>query len=331
MNSEFLVSVVIIFLNEEKFIQEAIESIFAQTYDNWELLLVDDGSTDRSSEIARHYAMRYPEKVRYLEHDGHENRGMSASRNLGLRSAKGKYISFLDGDDRWVPHKLERQLEILQSYPEAVMVCGPLYVWHSWTGKSEDMFADHLYGVGPNRLHPYGNSVVEPPKLLTLFLQDEQFIPSSILVERQVLESSGGYEDIFRDSYSDAVGLVKVCLRSSVFVSNECWYWYRKHPASSTYKSWLMGQEEAERLFYLKWIEQYFTEQGVKDREVWQALRMRLWPYRHPTLYRAREECLCIIRQTRGLARLLARQALPDSVRRWLRTQWSQRHISGNG
>src|SRR5258706_2880162 len=79
-----LVSVVVIFLNAERFISEAVESVVAQTYGNWELLLVDDGSNDGSTEIARSYAAKFPDKIRYLEHHGHENRGMSASRNLGI-------------------------------------------------------------------------------------------------------------------------------------------------------------------------------------------------------------------------------------------------------
>lgn len=84
-----LVSVITIFLNAGKFIQEAIESVFAQTYGKWELLLVDDGSTDGSTEIALGYAKQYPKRVRYLEHNGHRNRGMSASRNLGISDAGG--------------------------------------------------------------------------------------------------------------------------------------------------------------------------------------------------------------------------------------------------
>jgi hypothetical protein len=92
LHSQPLVSAIIIFLNAEKFIREAIESVFAQTYDNWELLLVDDGSTDASTEIAHRYAEQYAGKVRYLEHEDHQNLGMSASRNLGINNAKGKYI-----------------------------------------------------------------------------------------------------------------------------------------------------------------------------------------------------------------------------------------------
>ena len=89
MSSKPLVSGIIIFRNTQKFIEEAIQSVFAQTYDNWELLLVDDGSTDGSREIAQRYAIQYPEKVRYLEHENHQNLGVSAARNLGVTSAKG--------------------------------------------------------------------------------------------------------------------------------------------------------------------------------------------------------------------------------------------------
>jgi glycosyltransferase involved in cell wall biosynthesis len=126
------VSVIVIFLNEEQFLEEAIASVFAQSYARWELLLVDDGSTDGSTAIARQYAQQYPEKVRYLEHEGHLNRGMSASRNLGARHAAGKYIAFLDGDDVWLPNKLEQQVAILEVHPEAAMVYGPLRRWYSW-------------------------------------------------------------------------------------------------------------------------------------------------------------------------------------------------------
>src|SRR4026208_1024460 len=112
VNKKPVVSVISIFFNEEKFIEDAVKSVFAQTYQEWELLLVDDGSTDKSTEIARRFAEQRPERVRYFEHDGHENRGMSATRNLGIRNAKGDYIAFLDADDMWLPHKLDRQVGI---------------------------------------------------------------------------------------------------------------------------------------------------------------------------------------------------------------------------
>src|SRR5256885_6022630 len=116
-----LVSAITIFYNGKTFIAEAIESVVAQTYPSWELLLVDDGSTDGASEIARDYAARHPERIRYLEHDGHRNRGMSASRNLGLQHSRGALVAFLDSDDVWLPEKIARQVATLDAHPEAQM------------------------------------------------------------------------------------------------------------------------------------------------------------------------------------------------------------------
>ena len=100
MASSPTVSAITIFLNAEKFIRDAIESVLAQTYDDWELLLVDDGSDDGSSDIARWYAEQYAPKVRYFEHAGHANLGMSASRNLGVEHARGEYIAFLESREQ---------------------------------------------------------------------------------------------------------------------------------------------------------------------------------------------------------------------------------------
>ena len=306
-----LISAIIIFFNEERFLEEAIESVFAQTYDNWELLLVDDGSTDKSTEIACRCAEKYSKKVRYLEHDGHDNRGMSASRNLGVRNAKGKYICYLDGDDVWLPNMLEKQLAILQSQPQAAMVSAPLQLWYSWTGNPEDMHRDALYGLGSSIVHPYGDTLVRSPKLLNLFLRDERFIPSSVFVRRDVIENVGGYEDVFRDGFSDAVVFVKICLSSTVFVSNECLYKYRKHPESYTHKAWHAGEFPASRQVYLNWIGQYFLEQGVKDPEIWQALKDTLWVHHHPGLHRLKEK-----------VKRLGHRILPVSVNTWLRNKW---------
>ena len=286
MDSEPLVSTIIIFLNEEKYIQEAIESVFAQTYDHWELLLVDDGSSDSSSDIARRYAEQHGDRVRYLEHEGHENRGMSASRNLGVRSAKGLYISYLDGDDVWVPNKLEEQVAIMDAHPEAAMVVAPLQMWFSWTGRPQDQNRDHPYGVGRTGRHPYSDTLVEPPRLLRLFLRHEEYMPNGYLAKRDVMAQVGEYEERFRENYSDAVSLVKVCLRAPVFVTNSRWYLYRKHEASSTYQSHLHGRQDKEQRIYLDWVESYFNQQNVQDPELRTILRKMQFLCRHARLRR---------------------------------------------
>src|SRR5918998_1607143 len=170
MSSNPLVSCVIIFLNAERFIQEAIESVYAQTYDKWELLLVDDGSTDDSTQIALHYAEQYPEKVRYLNHPSHQNRGMSASRNLGISHAKGAYVAFLDADDVWLPNALQRQVAILGSNPEAGMVLGSAQYWYSWTGRPEDNERDFIDSV-EKHYENEANTVVGSAPWITALLR----------------------------------------------------------------------------------------------------------------------------------------------------------------
>ena len=109
-----VVSVIIIFLDEQRFLDEAIRSVFEQTFSDWELILVDDGSTDSSPAIAACYATAHPQRVRVVRHPGGINRGMSASRNLGLAVARGEFIAFLDADDVYRPEKLAVQVDHLR-------------------------------------------------------------------------------------------------------------------------------------------------------------------------------------------------------------------------
>src|SRR5437667_3882652 len=116
MASTPLVSVIMNFLDGEQFLDEAIRSVFAQTYENWELLLVNDGSGPAATEIAQRWASENPARVRYLQHSNGENRGMSASRNLGITQARGQLVSLLDADDIYAPAKTAEQVDILLTH-----------------------------------------------------------------------------------------------------------------------------------------------------------------------------------------------------------------------
>src|SRR2546421_2122662 len=89
INRQPLVSVVTAFFNAQSFIAEAVESVIAQTYHDWELLLFDDGSGDESSSTARRYSEQYPAKIHYLEHFNHQNRGVCVSRNVAVQQSRG--------------------------------------------------------------------------------------------------------------------------------------------------------------------------------------------------------------------------------------------------
>jgi glycosyltransferase involved in cell wall biosynthesis len=114
------VSVVVPLYNTEKYIAECIGSILDQTLPDVEVLVVDDGSRDRSAEIVQEIASR-DSRVRLLRHPGGINLGVSRTRRLGIEEASGEYIAFLDADDAFEPSKLERQIDLMKAHPACVM------------------------------------------------------------------------------------------------------------------------------------------------------------------------------------------------------------------
>jgi glycosyltransferase involved in cell wall biosynthesis len=281
-----VVSAIIIFLNERPFLEQAIASVLNQTYPHWQLLLVDDGSDDGSTAVARAAAERDPARVKYLEHAGHANLGMSASRNLGIRHARGDYLAFLDADDVWLPQKLERQVAILDGHAEVDMVYGDTQWWYSWTGRPEDASRDGLRGIG---LPP--NTFFAPCGLLRQCYPLGP-VPSpaicSFLVRRTAVERVGGFEVAFRGIFEDQALLAKLYLSASILVTDECVARYRQHDQSCVSTSVRSGTIHEEMHVFLKWLETYLRTYGVHDLAIRRALRRVIRPYRYPRLYAMR-------------------------------------------
>lgn len=108
LDNEPLVSIITPCHNGEKYLQECIESVLAQTYQNWEMLIIDDGSTDESATVIKSYSKK-DNRVKYLE-TGKASGSPARPRNIGIEAAQGQYIAFLDCDDLWEPHKLMSQI-----------------------------------------------------------------------------------------------------------------------------------------------------------------------------------------------------------------------------
>jgi glycosyltransferase involved in cell wall biosynthesis len=314
------ISVIMIFLNAEEFIEEAIESVFRQSFDRWELLLVDDGSTDGSTAIAGRFAGLHPGRVRYLEHPGHLNRGMSASRNLGIAHARGEYIAFLDADDLWLPERLERHRAVLEEHDEVGMVYGPTLYWYSWSpaNRHPDAPQDHVTDLA---LEP-GCPIAAPQALLTYLETGGSSLPGicSLLARRKLVERVGAFEDCFRSLYEDQVFLSKMTLHAPVYVFPELLDKYRQHPNSSCQQAILRGEYDLERPNpargrYLRWLERYFAAQNGIDERLVSALQFELWPYRNPRFYAfLQSEAVSRIKQ-------VVRRTLPPPVYAWLRRQ----------
>lgn len=267
------VSVVIIFLDAERFLQEAIDSVFAQTHGDWELLLVDDGSTDASAGIAARAAERDPRRVRTLEHPGHANLGRSAARNLGIENARGRFIAFLDADDVWLPRKLERQVALMRAQPDVGLLYGTTELWHSWTGDPQDAGRDLAPDLGVEPSVP-----LEGPEFLSRMLRRQILSPCtcSMLLRREVVEAAGGFEPAFRGMYDDQAFVAKVCLFTSLLASSECWDRYRRRPDSCYAVAKATGQDQAARRFFLEWLKTDLLSRGFRDRRVWTSLEKEL-------------------------------------------------------
>ena len=153
--------------NNAKYIKQAIESIYAQNYDNIEIIVVDDGSTDNTKEIVQQYK---DIKYFYIEH-----KGIPFARNIVLEKAKGEYIAILDSDDYWLPNKLNTQMQYFKDHPDCEIVFT----------KYENFFEDEKLKTNKRAMHE---------KMMEKFLK--QYLPSSV-IKKELFEKYGNFDENF--------------------------------------------------------------------------------------------------------------------------------------
>jgi len=269
-----LVSIVISFLNAELFLNEAIASVLAQTYDRWELLLVNDGSTDQSATIAERYAKDRPSQIRYLQHADLGRHGISTSRNLGIAHSTGEYIAFLDADDVWFPNKLERQVALLVAEQNAAIVLGSSLSWHSWTGKTRNLMKDEFAPVLEDE---ESERFVDLP-MLSVREVWHTAAPSGILVRRHAAAAVGNFESGFDNLYEDQAFYFKLGLNAKALASSECWYKYRQHPNSVCAIGVRTGAQAVAKVKFLRWAIQYLASSKIERPDLLEALSQELIP-----------------------------------------------------
>jgi glycosyltransferase involved in cell wall biosynthesis len=266
--AEPLVSCVTIFLNGEAYIAEAIESVLAQTWRNWELVMVDDGTTDGATEIVRRYCAAHPDRIRLVAHPGGENLGMSASRNAGVRASTGEYVAFLDADDVWLPDRLRAHVEVLEVHPEAAVSVAPTLFWKSWNRKLAPWWRpwaceDVSYSTGLAE-----GRVMGPPEVATHFLERRGGgVPGicSVTIRRSAFDAVGGSEDAFRILYEDQVLLFKLFLRFPVIAIDNILALYRQHSDSSCASEGGMAGDRAARPGFLAWLRNRIEATDISD------------------------------------------------------------------
>jgi len=130
------VDIIIPAYNAARYLRAAIDSVISQTYDDWRIILVNDGSTDDTAEIAREYQFRLGERMLIITQP---NAGMSAARNTAIRNSSAEFLAFLDSDDVWLPCRLSESLKAFQSHPDVGLAYG-LITWIDEAGNVLNTF-----------------------------------------------------------------------------------------------------------------------------------------------------------------------------------------------
>lgn len=166
-----LVSIIMGIYNCESTLSEAVDSLLNQTFQNWELILCDDGSSDGTYLAAQSYVQRYPEKIRLLQN--FKNLGLNETLNRCLKEVKGEYVARMDGDDVCAPDRLEKELAVFAEHPELAVVSVGMYFYDE-----KGIFGSLLYPEWPQKED---------------LLYGSPFCHAGCMVRRKVYEELGGY------------------------------------------------------------------------------------------------------------------------------------------
>jgi glycosyltransferase involved in cell wall biosynthesis len=172
-NKNPLVSVIIPTYNRGWILNEAIDSVLSQGFDDFELIVVDDGSTDNTQDILDGYAR----DITVIRQD---NRGVSAARNAGIDSASGQFIAFLDSDDLWLPGKLSLQVDFFNSNPEA-LIC-----------QTEEIWIKNGKRVNPKKHHKKFSGMIFRHSLPLCIVS-----PSAVMLKKSLLDKTGVFDESF--------------------------------------------------------------------------------------------------------------------------------------
>ena len=171
LKADPLVSVIIPTYNRAWTLPDAIDSVLEQTYQPFELIVVDDGSSDNTSALLAGYSPR-------LTVIRQENAGVSAARNTGIEQATGEFLAFLDSDDRWLPQKLARQIDFFRRHPDA-LIC-----------QTEEIWVRNGLRVNPGKRHQKKSGDIFIPSLSLCLVS-----PSAVMLRRTLFDEIGNFDE----------------------------------------------------------------------------------------------------------------------------------------
>ena len=220
------VSIIMPVLNGERYIGQAIASIVEQTFRNYELIVVDDGSTDGTAQCVQRFANKL--ELKYIRHT--QNQGIGRSVNDGIRHAAGEFIAFLDHDDIWLPVFLETQLAYLRQHPEVAMVHSDFQ-----TVDGEGNILEDSVSSARGRIEPSGHIFRE------LFLHS-LVCGNTVLIRKECFEQLGTFDENLR--YGDYHMWMRIGRHHRIDYTPKVLTQYRQHRTQQTRSSPLPGPAE---------------------------------------------------------------------------------------
>jgi len=213
--------------NSERFLEEILRSIFEQTYKDWELMIINDGSTDSTESIIREYINRgYP-----IVYHWQENHGLGYSRNEAIKRSRGKYIAFIDHDDLWLPNKLEKQVPLFND-PEVVLVYSDA-VYFNTAGAERRRYHGHPCFIG--------NCFRE-------LLADYNLVMSTAIIRRSALNQQPYWFDERLQFSEEAELFLRLAYNGKLAMVNLPLVRYRVHSASLTWTCDKLFDREVEMI-----------------------------------------------------------------------------------
>ena len=216
-----LVSIIMNCYNSSEFLHEAVESIFKQTYQNWELIFWDNQSTDTSASIIKRIK---DNRIKYYYSEKHTP--LSEARNLAINKAKGEWLAFLDCDDIWMDKKLELQIDSINFNSRVGVVYSPFMVLINTTNKENTMVKNLTSNV---ILKEHG-----PKNIYSKLLKGNFIIFSGVMLKKSIFELTGGFSLNFVHN-EDYEILLKSCLKSFAICLREPQVYYRIHNSNYSY------------------------------------------------------------------------------------------------
>ncbi|MCW2274669.1 glycosyltransferase [Rhodoblastus acidophilus] len=242
------VSVIIPMHNAERTIKETLFSVARQSFDSFEILVVDDGSTDGSRRIAEELASRSKGRITVLQHPGGVNRGLSLTRNVAMARARGEFLVFLDSDDTIHPEKLAHDVAILDANPDVAAVVGRAIWW--WDGEGEqDAYID-VVGLEPH------DRIIDPPAFFNeTYVLEAGIAPCvhSWMARKSCIDQIDPF-DPEAMTYEDQKFLAELSLRFPIYIASACLCEYRRKESSLSVDAYASGAERIARSRFKDWV-----------------------------------------------------------------------------